>query len=78
VEEELDPFILSLPRRDSWEAARREACLRTAEQNQVAVRLALGQTFAHEVEASRLAITGVLSIRPAYDRELVVRGFDAL
>jgi hypothetical protein len=35
-------------------------------------------TFVHEVEASRLAITGVLSIRPAYDRELVVRGFDAL
>jgi hypothetical protein len=40
---ELDSFILSLPRRDGWEAARREAGLHTAKQNQLAVRLILGK-----------------------------------
>jgi hypothetical protein len=71
---ELDSFVLSLPRRDGWEAARREAGLHTAEQNQLAVRLMLGETFARGVEASGSPITDVLSIRPTDDRELVVRG----
>jgi hypothetical protein len=45
------------------------------EQNQLAIRLMLGETFARGVEASGLPITDVLSIRLTDDRELVVRGW---
>ncbi|KAL4935379.1 hypothetical protein BDV06DRAFT_130027 [Aspergillus oleicola] len=62
---------LSLPRRDGWETAQPEAGLHKAVQNRLAVPLMLGETFAHGLEAPRLQITDVLSIRPTDNWELV-------
>ncbi|KAL5332617.1 hypothetical protein BJX70DRAFT_404412 [Aspergillus crustosus] len=71
---ELDSFVSSLPRREGWEAARRDAGLHTAEQTRLAVHLMLGQMSTRGLGSPCLPMTEILSTCPTDDRELVVKG----